>query len=153
MPMAVLPTNWLGLLKTTLEEFLLRLALRYSALMQEEQDTFVKVIMWSSLAGIGGAVKYVSTVIRSTEAVSNRRFFLLLAANMFISSFCGLMGMLLAMNMTDSWALHGLTAGGIGYMGTTGLDLVILNMKNKIQPNSPVSAVFPVPPQSDPAAR
>lgn len=119
----------------------------------EEAPRLAQLGGWFLLAGAGGAVKYVSTVIRSSDRVSNRRFLLLLAANTFISSFCGLIGSLLMSTLTSQWQWHGIAAGVCGYLGTQSLDLVMLALKRKIEPGLPASAVIPIPPEVDsPAA-
>ena len=100
--------------------------------MQEQTDTLVKAIFWSMLAGFGGAVKYVAFVIRSSEMISNRKFVSMLFANVFISSFCGLMGGLLIKTITNSETWHMIAAGTFGYLGTQGLDYVIIALQKKI---------------------
>jgi hypothetical protein len=113
--------------------------------MREESDTIINVVLWGALAGFGGAVKYVASVIRSPTAISYRRFLLLLAANTFISSFCGLMGLLLAFTLTNNWAIHGLLSGGVGYLGIQGLDMVLFVVKRKIDPSAQMPATVVVP--------
>lgn len=103
---------------------------------------FLNFVFWMVLAGFGGAVKYISGVIRSNESVSNRRFLLLLAANIFISSFCGMMGLLLVSTFTESLAWYGIAAGMFGYIGTQGLDIVLLALKKKISLTSSSSIVM-----------
>lgn len=105
-------------------------------------EKLLKLSTFGGLAGFGGAVKYVSAVIKKPERISHRRFLLLLFANIFISSFCGLMGGLLvgALKLDVAWQYIG--SGIFGYAGTHGLDLVMLALKRKIEP----SAVIPIPP-------
>lgn len=114
-----------------------------------DRDQIEPIFFSAVLAAFGGAVKYVASVIRSKDKISNRRFLLLLAANMFISAFCGIMGllMLIAAGVT-SIAIYGMGAGMFGYMGTQALDIVMLALKKKIDP---VSAIIPIPPASDPS--
>lgn len=100
--------------------------------MMNDTETLVKALFWSVLAGFGGAVKYVAFVIRSSDVISNRKFVSMLFANVFISSFCGLMGGLLVKTMTNSETWHMIAAGTFGYLGTQGLDYVILALQKKI---------------------
>lgn len=113
----------------------------------DEHDALAKILIWGFLAAMGGAVKYVSTVIRSPQSISHRRFAALLCGNMFISSFCGLMGYLLITTFTLSWEWHAMAAGLFGYLGTQGLDIVILTLRRKLDPNTTVSSVVPIPPK------
>jgi hypothetical protein len=117
--------------------------------MQEQHDTIVNALVWGTLAGFGGMVKYISTVIRSSDLVSNQRFVVLLAANAFISSFCGLMGGLLLTTVTDERGWQYLASGIFGYLGTTGLDFILIALKKKIDPSFPVSAIIPMPANPD----
>lgn len=115
--------------------------------MNDTASNFENVIQWGLLAGFGGAVKYVSAVIRGNEVVTNRRFLALLFANIFISSFCGLMGGLVITTITadPTWAY--LACGLFGYLGTQGLDILILALKKKV---TPISTVIPIPPHVPP---
>jgi hypothetical protein len=104
------------------------------------------VLCAALLASFGGAVKYISGVIRSAERISNRRFLFLLAANIFISSFCGLMGGLLVNALTNDtqWAYIG--SGLIGYLGTQGMDIVLLSLQKKIGLGKHnIASIMPVP--------
>jgi hypothetical protein len=112
----------------------------------EETPRLAQIGTWFLLAGVGGGVKYVSTVIRSPVRVSNRHFLALLSANIFISSFCGLMGGLLMTTLTQDSTWTYLASGLSGYLGTQSLDVVMLALKRKIEPGLPMSAVIPVPP-------
>ena len=116
--------------------------------MNEHAPTIEKILGWGLVAGFGGSVKYVSIVIKSPEHLSNRRFVILLLANVFISSFCGLMGGLLTTTVTTEQSWTFLASGIFGYLGTNGLDIVLLNMKRKIDPNAQLSSVMPVPPST-----
>lgn len=118
--------------------------------MNDETPTIVKVVLWGALAGFGGAVKYVSIVLKAGDLVSLRRFLGLLAGNTFVSSFCGIMGGLLANALGWSQVWQFAVAGSIGYLGPQGMDLIILLIKGKFQIAIPVSAVVPVPPAVDP---
>jgi len=104
------------------------------------------MLWWVALAGFGGAVKYVSFVIRTDSQFSWRRFAALLVANVFVSSFCGLMGGLLASAFKLDMVWQYLACGTFGYLGTQGLDIIILVVKRKFAPLTPASAVMPVPP-------
>jgi|CXWL01.1.fsa_nt_gi hypothetical protein len=118
-------------------------------MIDHDPATVEKVVTWGFLAGFGGAVKYVSTVIRGSQTVSKRRFIFLLAANTFISSFCGLMGGLLAATATTERLWTYISAGIFGYIGTQALDMVLFAVKRKIEPNAHVSSIFPVPSDND----
>ncbi len=109
-----------------------------------EQVTALTAALWLLLAAFGGAVKYISGVLRSSEIISNRRFFVLLFANVFISSFCGLMGGFLASTVTSEPTWNFVASGLFGYLGTTTMDWLVLALRKKI--GIPVSAVVPVPP-------
>ena len=101
------------------------------------------------VAGLGGAVKYISMVIRTNDNPSRRRFILLLSANIFISSFCGMMGLFLVATFTKSLAWYGLAAGMFGYIGTQGLDIALLSLRKKItQSVGSVADIIPVPPSA-----
>ena len=127
--------------------------------MQEESTTAAphapqalevgKFLAWGALAGFGGAVKYVAAILRSEQKVSNRRFLALLSANMFISSFCGLMGAMLVSTFTNEMMWHGLAAGMFGYTGTAGLDWVMIALKKKIDPTATAEDVIAIPPSVD----
>jgi hypothetical protein len=110
---------------------------------------FGQIVIGALLAAFGGAVKYVAAVLRSANTVTQRRFVALLLANVFISSFCGLMGMFLVKTATDSLAWLGLASGMFGYLGTTGLDIVILSLRKKIDPQASVSTLIPLPPEAE----
>jgi hypothetical protein len=114
---------------------------------------YVSVFGWLMLAGLGGAVKYTSTVIRGAERISHRRFLGLLCANIFISSFCGLIGTLLVSTISRSWEWHGIAAGTFGYLGTQGLDVIILTLRKKVGSEIPLSAVIPLPAVADPSVK
>lgn len=118
-----------------------------------DRDEMEQFIGWALLAAFGGAVKYISAVLRTNTLVSNRRFVMLLIANVFISSFCGLMGGLLLTTLTDNITWQYLSCGIFGYLGTQGLDIIVLILKKKIEPPMPVSAIIPVPSGSDPASQ
>jgi hypothetical protein len=117
--------------------------------MDHEPISTRTVILCLLLASLGGAVKYIAAVLKSPEPVTNRRFWWLLAANMFVSSFCGLMGVLLVSAVTADPAWHGLTAGMFGYLGTSALDMVMFAMRKKIDPSASVASVLAVPPSVD----
>src|SRR4051812_26470476 len=95
----------------------------------EEVPRYVQLLVWFFLAGFGGAVKYVSAVIRSPERVSNRRFLTLLAANSVVSTFCGLMGGLAVAGAGGTWPY--LASGLFGYLGTQGLDYLLIALQKK----------------------
>ena len=122
-------------------------------MLTEDWSIYTKVLVWGSLAGLGGAAKYISAVIRSSEIISQRRFLLLLFANMFVSSFSGLMGGLLTTTLTSDATWPYIASGLFGYLGTQGMDIMLLALKKKIEPVSPytAAAVIPVPPSVDPA--
>ena len=104
--------------------------------MQDDPSTIEKVIGWGVLAGMGGAVKYVSIVLKSTERIVIRRFLALSIGNTFVSSFCGIIGGLFvsAMDWSRTWQFA--AAGIIGYLGPQGLDIIILSVKKKIDPSA-----------------
>ncbi len=100
--------------------------------MIQDNDAILTALFWSMLAGLGGAVKYVATVIRSSEVISNRKFISMIFANVFISSFCGLMGGLLLQTLTQDPIWGFLASGIFGYIGTTSIDYVIIALQKKI---------------------
>jgi LydA holin phage, holin superfamily III len=116
-----------------------------------QKDEFAQLALGTVLAATGGAVKYISAVINSTERVSHRRFLTLLVANIFISAFCGVMAILLAFTVTHNWLYAGMSAGMFGYMGPQSLDWVMLALQKKIGSATPnMSAIVAVPPAADP---
>lgn len=117
--------------------------------MQQEVAEIEKIVVWGLLAGFGGAVKYVSAVIRAQELVTNRRFMMLLGANMFISSFCGLMGAMLISTVTKEIMWHGLAAGMFGYVGTYSLDMTMMALQKKVGIRPEASVVIPLPSSVD----
>lgn len=117
-----------------------------------ETVTAMTAALWLLLAAFGGAVKYISAVLRSPETVSNRRFFVLLFANVFISAFCGLMGGMVTSLVTDDLLAHFAASGLLGYLGTQGLDITILALRKRVGLPSTVTNVVPVPPSVDPSA-
>ena len=105
-------------------------------MLNEDSSIYINVMVWGVLAGIGGAAKYISTVIRSAETISNRRFLLLLFANIFVSSFSGLMGGLLMTTVSADPTWSFIASGLFGYLGTQGLDVLLSALKKKIDPTS-----------------
>lgn len=112
-----------------------------------------RLLVWAFLAGLGGAVKFVSASLRDGSYMSPRRFILLLGANVLISGFSGLMGALLLSTITQDHNVHLIAAGMFGYLGTQGLDIIALALRKRasLEP-LPISAVIPIPKSVDPAA-
>lgn len=123
-------------------------------MLTEDWSIYMKVFVWGSLAGAGGAAKFISGVLRSSESISQRRFVVLLVANMFVSSFAGLMGGLIATTVTHDATWPYIASGLFGYLGTQGMDILLLALKKKIEPIVPfnVASVIPVPPSVNPSA-
>lgn len=112
-----------------------------------------RFLVWAFLAGMGGAVKFVSASLRESTVMSPRRFLLLLGANVLISGFSGLMGALLLSTITPDHNFHLIAAGMFGYLGTQGLDIIALALRKRASLDPlPVSAVIPIPKSVDPAA-
>jgi len=119
----------------------------------EDPPLYAKLIAWGVLAGAGGAVKFVSAALKNPTLMSSRRFLVLLAANVFISGFSGLMGALLFATISPDHNLQLIAAGVFGYLGTQGLDIIALTMTKKVTNTPPpISSVIPVPASVDPAA-
>ncbi len=119
----------------------------------DDPPLYIKVIWWGSLAGVGGAVKFISAALKDPSIMSSPRFFILLGANVFISGFSGLMGALLFATISPDHNLQLIAAGIFGYLGTQGLDIVALTMSKKVSSELlPISSVIPVPASVDPAA-
>ncbi len=123
-------------------------------MLTEDWSIYAKVAIWGSLAGAGGAAKFISSVLRNSQSISQRRFCVLLLANMFVSSFAGLMGGLIATTMTHDATWPYIASGLFGYLGTQGMDILLLALKKKIEPVVPfnVGTVIPMPPSVDPSS-
>lgn len=118
-----------------------------------EAPLYVKLFSWGVLAGMGGAVKFISVSLRSKDKMTPQRFLLLLAANVFISGFSGLMGALVFSTLSPDRTWQLVAAGVGGYMGTLLLDSLALSMSKKMRDVPlPVSAVIPIPTSVDPGA-
>jgi hypothetical protein len=112
---------------------------------------YLKLLSWGVLAGMGGAVKFISASLKNRDALSPRRFLMLLAANVFISGFSGLMGALVFSTLSPDRTWQLVAAGVGGYMGTLLLDSLALTMSRKMRDGPlPVSSVIPIPPSVDP---
>lgn len=79
---------------------------------------------WIVLAGIGGAVRFLSGNLRNKKPVRPVSFLLALLANCIISGFAGPMTALYVSTMTDdpTWAV--IAAGIGGYLGIEMLNLI-----------------------------
>lgn len=120
----------------------------------EHTPYLIRLIQFGVLAGMGGATKFISTSLKSTEKMSNRRFLVLLIANVFISGFSGLMGALMFSTVSPDITLQSVAAGIFGYIGAQGLDIIALTMQKKFfDKPQPISSIIPVPTSVDPAAK
>jgi len=117
-----------------------------------EPSSYLQMVAFGVLAGMGGATKFVSVALKSREPMSMRRFGTLLAANVLVSGFSGLIGALWFSTLTPDRTLQLVAAGVFGYAGPQMLDLLVLTMQRKVS-NTPVplSAVIPIPPAADPS--
>jgi hypothetical protein len=111
----------------------------------------LKLLSWGVLAGMGGAVKFISASLKNRDALSPRRFMLLLTANVFISGFSGLIMALVFSTLSPDRTWQLVAAGVGGYAGTQILDVLALTMSRKMRDVPvPVSSVIPIPPSVDP---
>ena len=119
----------------------------------EDTPLYAKMISWGVMAGIGGAVKFVSAALKNNQVMSAKRFMTLLTANVFISGFSGLMGSLVFATFSPDHNLQLIAAGVFGYLGTHGLEIIALSMTRRVTNEAPpISSVIPVPASVDPAA-
>jgi len=114
---------------------------------------YLKLATWGLLAGMGGAVKFISVTLKNKDRMSPQRFLLLLSANVFISGFSGLMGALVFSTLSPDRTWQLVAAGVGGYLGTQLLDVLALAMSRKMRDGPlPISSVIPIPTSVDPAA-
>src|SRR4051794_33031002 len=91
-----------------------------------ETPLYLKLLTFGTLAGMGGAVKFISVALRTKDVMSPQRFLLLLGANVFISGFSGLMGALVFSSLSTDLTAQMVAAGVGGYLGTQLLDVLAL---------------------------
>lgn len=87
--------------------------------------------LWTSLAAVGGMVRFVAKAMLDDKVHSPSRFCLFLAGNCFVSGFSGLMGALAASEITSDWTARFFVAGIFGYLGIEGLEIVAKMVKAK----------------------
>ncbi len=112
-----------------------------------ETSGYLQMFLFGLLASMGGATKFITVALKSKEPMSMRRFFTLLAANVLVSGFSGLIGALWFSTLTPDRTLQLVAAGVFGYAGPQVLDILVLTMQRKVSDSPvPLSAVIPVPP-------
>lgn len=117
-----------------------------------EAPHLAQLLAWGLLAGAGGAVRFVSVMMRTKGHISSRRFLVLLVGNVFVSGFSGLIGALAFSTFSSNHIWQMIAAGVFGYGGTQVLDFLALAMQRKVAGTAePVSAAIPIPPSVDPA--
>jgi hypothetical protein len=79
---------------------------------------------WVVLAGIGGAVRFLSGNLQNKEPMKPTSFLLALLANCVISGFVGPMTALYVSTMTDDQTWIVIAAGIGGYLGIEMLNLI-----------------------------
>lgn len=104
--------------------------------MSHKLDILTTAI-WTTLAGAGGAVRYLSSQIRSGEKICVKTFIFLLIINSFISGFSGLMLALFATTVTQNHTMHLIAAGMGGYLGVEILNLLSCIVKLKLKSFQP----------------
>ncbi len=120
--------------------------------MMQDEPTLAQVFYWTLLASVGGAAKYFVSSLK-TPVRDMRHFITLLLINVFISGFSGLMGALVVSTITTDVQWHLIASGIFGYLGTQGLDIIMLLLQKKIGAGPvPMSNVIAVPPGVDPNA-
>lgn len=121
-----------------------------------DPDTFhlVRMAQFGIMAGMGGAAKFVSVVVKSKEKMTTRRFLLSMSANIFVSGFTGVVAMLIVSTMTDDVAIQGAAAGVFGWSGAITLDIIALTMQKRFLGTAgPISNAIPIPPSLDSSAQ
>jgi hypothetical protein len=122
-------------------------------MINDESPSLAQIVYWTLLAGVGGAVKYLVTTLKNPVA-NVRHFVTMMFVNTVIGTFSGFMAALFISTFTPDKQLQWLVAGGFGYLGTQGIDIITLIVQKKVGA-APValSSVIPVPPAVDPAAQ
>ncbi len=100
-------------------------------LMDQNIDPLTAAL-WTTLAGMGGIVRFVGQALVKDEKHTLRSFVLLAGANCFVSGFSGLMGALLVSQMTSNPTLNFIAAGIFGYLGIQGLETITRLFKQKM---------------------
>jgi len=93
----------------------------------------IAALVWVALGSAGGAAKVFTQLLAMEKLPTKATIFWLLAANMFVSGFAGLLGAILATNFTADDNIHVAVAGITGYMGVAALDFFSLWLKNKFK--------------------
>lgn len=96
------------------------------------KEQLTNFIIWGILAGAGGLARFLTS--RMEEAalpIAKGRFFFLLAANVLVSGFSGLMGALLMSVVTPEQTWHFVSAGVFGFGGAKALEMLSDKLSQK----------------------
>ena len=74
-------------------------------------------IMYTSIAGVGGAARFISRKMESTETICIKKFAVLLVGNVFLSAFSGMTVVAIVTTMTHNHMVHIFAASVGGYTG------------------------------------
>lgn len=90
-------------------------------------------LLWSVLAACGGIAKFLAGRLDiDAPLLTTRRFLFLIAANIFVSGFSGLMGSLMVSLISPDPTFQAVSAGVFGFMGAKGIEMLSEKINNKI---------------------
>ena len=87
--------------------------------------------IYASLAGAGGAARFISHCINSKNEMCAKKYFILLVSNVFISMFSGLTTALIASLTSTNPTVHLVAASVGGYAGIEIMNIYLNILKSR----------------------